>query len=1014
MGMESFYGGRQGASFVIVKRFDGIDIPEKSAYKVAYYAVDSNKVRRYPFIQRTDQNYYDYDWLLTTLDGSTVDVVLADGTLSTQVVGLSYQEGMRQCFEKGGDSVDVVNYGEYVIIDTVSKDNPENGKVYRRGMNFDYNATTNPLAGAEYIGQIIGPKGSTAEIDLVSYKEATDYDPHQERKYTVDTDNQGLVPGVDVDRTEFEDSIHYAWTTIRDDAGNVTNYQVGFKFPYLVPEFSGSARSPYYTQEDLDLGRIDDADLIGTPIRFADDFDLFIDNGWDTDDREPDHGDTGHPFYRKWKINIPKGIKGDSNSELKIFPTIVIKGSKAYAEAAADGTLGGDEVELDADAVILVDSYWDTFEKGYVTIEVDGETRYCYLTDTAELHYGYLWTWYDEHEDGRDHKWIDIGQYRTIDHIHLDEYGWVTVYYKAGSPDTLEEALRWVWLNSDPENTKGVQLDADGTLTIWYNTLDEHGEHEYQKYETVFDWLTDMSLNRNGHFKLTYNNDSMYDEDNQYYYDSSDTTTWTPGWTKADDKASWETDLTWPTQINLTNEGVLKFLFNNNLIRDIYPPSATFDGTVDYDEGSYTFIMPWLNKVKLLSDGHFNFVFNNNRLYDDTDPDWQSDEITYAPLITWATKVKLDDDGHLRFFFNNDMNQAATEADGEIWDATDHAYVTQLTWITKATLDADGTFKIYFNNDINKAAVEAEGGTWIDADHAYQTTLAWVSDIDLTDSGLFTFTWNTGDTDEKQVYWVKDVEVAADGTVTFIYCDDTPTVPHRYNSPFKLKYLTDVSINTGTIEGTGNQKVHLTWNTVDVDGHVEEEDIGNPLNYIIESTISIPTVDYPTVPYWHLLVYYSDPELRNSLSDKWVTYPSVKETGIVRTEWVDLGSVKGENTGIHVLKNIESMDELKDAAGEWIPPELLPDADGVILNPDGAGWSCTLQEPGSDITVYLFYDYETKQWYRGTSVDPSAVDPSYVIAKSTPSATQEPIAGDAINLKTNGFWFAVEKGIAVK
>lgn len=902
MSFESYYGGRQGASFVIVKRFDGLDIPEKTKFKIAYYAVNEDKIIKYPFIERTDQNYGDYDWVLVTLNGSTVNVVLADGTESTQVLGISYQEGMRQCFEKGGDSVDIVNYGEYVIIDTPSKDSPENGKVYRRGMNFDYNKTTNPLAGAEYIGQIIGPKGSTAEIDIVSYKTATDYDPHQEREYTVAADNQGLIPGVDVNRTEYADSIHYAWTTIRDDAGNVSNYQVGFKFPYLVPEISGSKRSPYYTQEDYDLGRIDDINLIGTPIRYEDNFDLFIDNGEDTADRIPDHGDTGHPFYRKWKINIPQGIKGDTLSEMKIYPTIVTKGSEVYTEAGSDGTLSGDSIVLDEDAAIIVDSYWDTFEKGYVTIKVNDTTYYAHLADTAELHYGYLLTWYDEHEDGRDHKWIDIGQYRTIDHIHLDENGWVTVYYTCDHPDKLEEALRWVWLDTDPENARGVQLETDGTVTIWYNTLDEDGEHEYQRYENIFDWIEETSLDRRGHFKVKYNNNSLYDAEHPYNYDTDEPDTWSSGWTSADNKASWETDLTWPTQVTLTEAGVLKFLYNNNLLQDIYPTDPT-DGTVDRAEGSYSFIMPWLTEVKLFQNGVFNFKFNNNRLYDEDDPDWDpNDHTLYKPRITW----------------------------------------------------------------------------------------------------------------------VSNVEIADDGTITFIFCDDTIENPHRYEAPYKIKYLTDVSINTevsaGAGEGTGNQKVHLTWNTIDsITGERETEDIGNPLNYIIESTISIPNITYPTVPYWHLLVYYSDPELRERLQDKWVTYPSVKYPNVVWTEWVDLGPVKGENTGIHVLKNVTNMDELKDAGGNWIPPERLPGADGVtILNPDGAGWSCTLQEPGSDVTVYLFYDYDAEAWYKGTSVDPSAVDPSYVITKSTPNANQQPNPGDVDNLKVNGFWFAEEIGIAVK
>ena len=799
MSFESFYGGRQGASFVIVEHFDGIDIPENSVYKNTYYAVNEDKIVKYPFIQKTEKNFLNYDWTCITLNGSSIEVVYNNGTIGTENLETVYQEGMRQCFEQGGDTTNIVNYGEYIIIDTINKDNPDNGKIFRRGMNFDYDPINNPLAGAEYIGQVVGPKGSTAEIDIVSYKTATDYIPHQEREYTIETDNQGLVPGVNINRTVYEDKIHYAWTTIRDDAGNVDTYQIGFKFPYLIPEISGSWRKPYYTQEDYNLGRIDNPNLIGTVINYEDNFDLFIDNGENTDDRIPDHGDTGHPFYRKWKINIPKGIKGDSFSELKIFPTIVTKGSNVYPNVDDQGNLSGIPVELNEDIVIEISSYWDTFNKGYVTINLNGITYYARLTDTAELHYGCLLTWYDNYENGQ-YRWIDVGPYKNIDHIHLSQDGFLTIYYTSG------------------------QLDNTDVETV-------------------------------------------------------------------------QEQVTWPSQVTLSQEGVLKFLYNNKLLDNAYPvPPA--DGTLDRNDGSYNFIMPWIKQVKLFNNGTFNFKFNNDRLYDSTDPDWDSlDHTLYKPVIAW----------------------------------------------------------------------------------------------------------------------IKDVQINENGTVTFIYCDDTPGVPHRFDASHKIKYLTDVSINTGVDEGEGNQKVHLTWNTIDSDtGEPEEKDIGRPLNYIVESLISIPNAAAPSAPYRHLLVYYSDPALRQSMRSKWVTYPSEKEPGIIRTEWVDLGTVKGENTGIHILKNVSSMDELKDEDENWIPPERVPDSSGVrVLNPEAAGWSCTLRDPETGNLYYLFYDYDSQEWYRGTAVDPSSIDPSYVIAKSAPDQNQQPIAGSADNLKENGFWFAVETGIAV-
>jgi hypothetical protein len=49
MSFESFYGGRIGASFVIKKHFDGIDIPQPTndndkIYKIKNYAADPNTI----------------------------------------------------------------------------------------------------------------------------------------------------------------------------------------------------------------------------------------------------------------------------------------------------------------------------------------------------------------------------------------------------------------------------------------------------------------------------------------------------------------------------------------------------------------------------------------------------------------------------------------------------------------------------------------------------------------------------------------------------------------------------------------------------------------------------------------------------------------------------------------------------------------------------------------------------------------------------------------------------------
>ena len=73
---------------------------------------------------------------------------------------------MINAFSRGAGYTDV-NYGEYVIIDTVlnddNLDSPDNGKIYRRGLDY-----TNTMGGAIYVGQIQGPRGKIAPLTLMN------------------------------------------------------------------------------------------------------------------------------------------------------------------------------------------------------------------------------------------------------------------------------------------------------------------------------------------------------------------------------------------------------------------------------------------------------------------------------------------------------------------------------------------------------------------------------------------------------------------------------------------------------------------------------------------------------------------------------------------------------------------------------------------------------------------------------------------------------------------------------
>ena len=131
-----------------------------------------------------------------------------------------------------------------------------------------------------------------------------------------------------------------------------------------------------------------------------------------------------------------------------------------------------------------------------------------------------------------------------------------------------------------------------------------------------------------------------------------------------------------------------------------------------------------------------------------------------------------------------------------------------------------------------------------------------------------------------------------------------------------------------------------------------------------------------------------------------MTYPSSKYSGVIWNQWVDLGSVKGEAGGIHIIKNVNDMNELK-SGGQWLKPEEI--------KADCAGWSCTYSH--DNIIEILAYDYEDPKWYSIGTIDSSSVQPSTVVVKSQKGNNDEPDPADVSLLQTDGIWLAIEEAV---
>lgn len=62
-------------------------------------------------------------------------------------------EAMKNDFRQG-PLFSEVTFGEYVLINTENKNDPDNGKIFRRGLNY----TDTKTAGAIYVGTVLVPR----------------------------------------------------------------------------------------------------------------------------------------------------------------------------------------------------------------------------------------------------------------------------------------------------------------------------------------------------------------------------------------------------------------------------------------------------------------------------------------------------------------------------------------------------------------------------------------------------------------------------------------------------------------------------------------------------------------------------------------------------------------------------------------------------------------------------------------------------------------------------------------
>lgn len=660
---SSFYGGRKGASFVIVKNFASI-------YEMATAFRDA--------------------------------------------------------------SYSIVKFDQYVLIDTEDKNNPDNGKVFKRGYGYNSGKTVqwnNPATGkietidaggAQYIGQIGGSSGTTPQLVLTTYTDAdskTGGGSYEERRnsgsYTLA--NANLVPGKN--GTTYNDSIDWISVSLRQVDGSDATAYIGFKVPYLVNEFITSQVSPYNSstgayQDNSSISKVDDG---------------------------------SHPFYNRWRVNIPRGIKGNSLQNLRqMVPiasnVIYIPGTTTqYPEFAQD--------VANSRQILVYDAY--NYDNNQNPTPV---------------------TYY-------------LGKVNTITGVTLDDYGTLTVTYNQSSPTVVRNAIKWINGITFNQNSSG-QVDP-GHMIVTYNTLDANNQPE--KVEGSFDFVKDIAFANDGtvtvqkvasagttHNKLIKWIDSIAVNDTLYNAEEGKLTI---GYNTGD---TFTANLKWVHGLKVESDGKLTLTYagggtdrtvkdsNNQDVILRYIDSITLDTTqgglnegkitINYNTGEtpFTTNLKWVNGIQLANDGTITLKYSGGG----------TDQVLSTKL-KYPTSISISATGVASVGFNDGTNQTLTN---------------RIKYLDNVTL-SNGILRFTYNT-------ETQGQGIKDYD---EFALNYPTDLTIASNGAMALQYANGTSVSKGTLTMLN-NLSVDATTQRLQASYNTGTTELIGSP--LKFIERMTINT--------------------------------------------------------------------------------------------------------------------------------------------------------------------------------------------------------------------------
>ena len=432
MALESFYGGKPGVSPVIKARFKYIDTND-----LAYQARNAHStiLTKEEAIRLNDfynQNGYregdSITWNPNTLKPFT----------------------MEECF-KDPEYKDVW-YEELCIIDTDSKTNTNNGKLFKRTLATSNNSSLH----AEYLGQIVGPSGGIPNIEIGSLDDI--------RKKAAGRNNNGDYENIDnweyVYPTNLNDNIVITRDSVKDDENREDDFQ-----KIAVLESNSSMTIPgkqiennqityndniKYTWCNIKKFNGDDEDLAWIYLGFqfpAPFFDITAtdinyssnETNLVTHTNKEGNDTQNHPFYHNLEFKIPRGTRGIGLEE--IFILNKDKWLADFKNKINIYKISAIHYNVETDLYSIVETYNETS-----TIWLD-------KNETNDININNLscwvgkWNLFNPKTSDIISVYVYLANYKDISNIELNEnitnsnFGKLTITYSDGTTTTITAPL---------------------------------------------------------------------------------------------------------------------------------------------------------------------------------------------------------------------------------------------------------------------------------------------------------------------------------------------------------------------------------------------------------------------------------------------------------------------------------------------------------------------------------------------------------------------------------------------